>query len=234
MGTFHSSFSLLSAFDWVALAFFLLCFRGYGYVVDGSKRLGRRGLSQVTHEFRKLWAAELVKRTNRVSDTALIGNLVNSVTFYANTTIYIIAGLFAVLGTMDQLVNLTSDLPFTRGVSRGVLELKVLLVLSVFVVAYFKFTWSLRQFNLLTILVGGAPEHGQREEEYVAAYVRRMARINSLAGDDFNRGLRSYYFGIASVSWMIHPGLLMAFSALVVGVLIHRDFYSNAFHVMSE
>lgn len=234
MNSIHAVLSLLSLLDWIALACFLVCFRGYGYVVDGSKRLGRRGLSQLTHEFRKLWAAGLIKRSNRVSDTALMGNLMDSVTFYANTTIYIIAGLFALLGTMDQLVNLTSELPFSRGVSRGLMEMKVLLVLAVFVVAYFKFTWSLRQFNLLTILVGGAPEPGEKDEAHVAAYVRRMARINSLAGDDFNRGLRSYYFGIASVTWMIHPGLLIAFSALVVMVLIHRDFYSNAFQVMSE
>ena len=110
----------------------------------------------------------------------------------------------------------------------------MLLVLAVFVVAYFKFTWSLRQFNLLTILVGGAPEPGDRDEAYNTAYCRRMARINSLAGDDFNRGLRSYYFGIASVTWMIHPGLLIAFSALVVLILLHRDFRSNALAVMSE
>ena len=66
------------------------------------------------------------------------------------------------------------------------------------------------------------------------SYVSRMARINSLAGDEFNRGLRSYYFGIASVTWMIHPGLLMAFSALIVFVLIRRDFYSEALEIMSR
>lgn len=56
---------------------------------------------------------------------------------------WILAGLFAVLGTLDQVVNLTSDLPFNRTMTKAVLEIKVLLVLVVFVVAYFKFTWSL-------------------------------------------------------------------------------------------
>ncbi|HEX4842998.1 MAG TPA: DUF599 domain-containing protein [Limnobacter sp.] len=233
MTALQEALRLLTPFDWVAVVFFIVCFRGYGYVVDGSRRVGRRGLAQKTHEFRKLWAAELVKRSNRVGDTALIGNLVNSVTFYANTTIYIIAGLFALLGTLDQLVNITSDLPFSREVSRGLMEIKVLLVLVVFVVAYFKFTWALRQFNLLTILVGGAPD-GNPDEAYNQAYVKRLARINSLAGDEFNRGLRGYYFGIASVTWMIHPGLLMAFSAAIVFVLIRRDFYSEALEIMSS
>lgn len=92
---------------------------------------------------------------------------------------------------------------------------------------------NLRQFNLLTILVGAAPD-GNPDKDYNEAYVSRMARINSLAGDEFNRGLRSYYFGIASVTWMIHPGLLMAFSALIVFVLIRRDFYSEALEIMSR
>lgn len=232
MTTLQNALGLLTLFDWIAVAFFLLCFRGYGYVLDGSKRWGRRGLSQKTHEYRRAWASEMIKRSNRVGDTALLGNLVNSVTFYANTTIYIIAGLFALLGALDQLINITSDLPLGKEVSRGLMEIKVLLVLVTFVVAYFKFTWSLRQFNLLTILVGAAPE-GNPTESANASYVDRMARINSLAGDEFNRGLRSYYFGIASVTWMIHPGLLMAFSAVIVLVLIKRDFYSEALEIMS-
>lgn len=215
------------------MVFFLVCFRGYGYLLEGSKRFGRKGLSRTTHEYRQAWAAELIKRTNRVGDTALIGNLVNSVTFYANTTIYIIAGLFALLGTLDQLVNIASDLPFSRDVPRGLMEIKVLLVLTVFVVAYFKFTWSLRQFNLLTILVGATPENAKDDPD-IDAHVERMARINSLAGDDFNRGLRSYYFGIASVTWMINPVMLIAFSSLVVLILVHRDFYSEALKIMSK
>jgi len=233
MSTLQNIFALLTPLDWFAVGFFVLCFRGYGYIFDVSSRFGQKGLARKTHEYRRLWASELVKRTNRVSDTALIGNLVNSVTFYANTTIYIIAGLFALLGTLDQLVNITADLPFSREVSRGLMEIKVLLVLAVFLVAYFKFTWSLRQFNLLTILVGAAPD-SQSDAEYNANYVERTARINSLAGDEFNRGLRSYYFGIASVTWMIHPGLLVAFSALIVFVLIRRDFYSEALQIMSN
>lgn len=223
--------SFMTLLDWVALVLFLLCFRGYGLVVEGSRRFCRRGLSQRTHQFRRRWAAALIRRSNRVSDTALLGNLVNSVTFYANTTIYIIAGLLALLGTMDQWMNITADLPFGRDVSRGLMEIKVLLVLLVFVVAYFKFTWSLRQFNLLTILVGAAPEGAAEGHE---VDVERMARINSLAGDDFNRGLRSYYFGMAAVTWMIHPGFLLAFTAVVMAVLIHRDFFSEALAVMSK
>ena len=224
---------LFSVPDCLALLTFLICWNAYGFIVDGRRGIGRKGLVNRTHHYRKLWAMELIKRSNRVSDTALIGNLVNSVSFYANTTIYIMAGLFAVLGTMDQLVDLTSDLPFNKNVSKGLLEFKVLLVLTVFVVAYFKFTWSLRQFNLLSILVGAAPDT-TASPTYIKSYVSRMAQINSLAGDEFNRGIRAYYFAIASTSWMINPWFFMGVSALIVGVLIRRDFYSQALIILAQ
>ena len=47
-----------------------------------------------------------------MADAALVGNLMQSVSFYANTTIYIIAGLLALLGTLDQVISFASDLPF--------------------------------------------------------------------------------------------------------------------------
>ena len=227
----HNVLSFITVLDWIALGVFLLCWKGYGYAVDISKRFSPHGLIRQTHSYRRLWAEEMVKRENRVSDTALIGNLIQSVSFYANTTIYIVAGLFALLGTLDQVINLTTDLSFGREISRGVMEVKVLLVLAVFVVAYFKFTWSLRQFSLFSILMGGAP-HQTSDPAYRKDYVERLARMNTLAGDEFNRGLRTYYFAIASVTWMIHPWLLIGFSITIVLVLVKRDFYSQALDVL--
>jgi uncharacterized membrane protein len=114
-------------------------------------------------EFRLEWAYQMLAREVRVTDSTLIGNLVTSVTFYANTTIYIIAGLVAALGAADKLLNFTADLAFAGAGNRELLEIKLMLVLASFVYAYFKFTWSLRQFNLLSILVGAAPL-GERGE----------------------------------------------------------------------
>ena len=128
-----------------------------------------------------------------------MGNLLSSVSFYANTTIYIIAGLIAVMGTVDKLITMTAEIPFAREVSRELWEVKVLLLLAVFVVAYFKFTWSIRQFNFLSILIGAAPEARAPDEER-ERYAKKIARVNSHAGDEFNRGIRAYYFGLAAVS----------------------------------
>ncbi len=100
----------------------------------------------------------------------------------------------------------------------------------VFIVAYFKFTWSLRQFNMLSLVVGAAPLPGEGTEEDA----RRFARINALSGDEFNRGIRAYYFGLAAVFWFIQPWVFAAVTTLIVGVLYRRDFRSQTLAAMRK
>ncbi len=218
----------LSVADWSALLWFFTCWAGYGWVVEHGPRGSMRGLLGASHHFRLEWGRQMLSREVRVADSALVGNLMQSVSFYANTTIYVIAGLLALLGTMDKLIDAAADLPFARHVSRDVWEVKLLLLLMVFVVAYFKFTWALRQFNMLSILIGAAPPPGEGSE----AFAQRFAKINSLSGDEFNRGIRAYYFGLAAVSWFVQPWLFFATTTAIVLVLYWRDFRSKTLEAM--
>ncbi len=146
----------LATADWLALAAFFICWAGYAWFSEHS-RWGDRGLVRTSQGYRLEWARRMLERDIRVADSTLIGNLMTSVSFYANTTIYIIAGLVAALGASDKLLSVTAELPFGGVGNRELLEIKLMLVLASFVFAYFKFTWSLRQFNLVSILVGAAP-----------------------------------------------------------------------------
>ena len=221
----------LSLTDWLALAVFFACWGGYGWFSEHSTR-GERGLVRTSQGYRLTWARRLLEREVRVADSTLIGNLVTSVSFYANTTIYIIAGLVAALGASDKLLSFTSELPFGGQVNRELLEIKLTLLLAAFVFAYFKFTWSLRQFNLLCILVGAAP-HGKADEDpEIEVYAQRMAGANSLAGDDFNRGIRAYYFGLAASGWLLNPVLLGLLAIGVLIVLYRRDYTSAVLHML--
>lgn len=226
------AFPHLSAVDWLALAIFFACWGGYAWFSEHSAR-GAGGLIRTSQRYRLEWAYRMLERDVRVTDSTLIGNLMTSVSFYANTTIYIIAGLIAALGAADQLLGLAADLPFSALGNKELLEIKLMLVLGSFVFAYFKFTWSLRQFNLLSILVGAAPQ-GTAGAPEIDSYARRLAGANSLAGDDFNRGIRAYYFGLAGAGWLLHP-LILALTALVVCiVLFRRDYRSSALAVLRE
>jgi len=216
--------------DWLALAWLVICWAGYGWYSEHSSA-AKRGLIGISKLYRERWARAMLDRDLRVADAGLIGNLMSTVSFYANTTIYIIAGLFALLGTLDKVIDVAADLPFARNASAATVELKLLVLLAIFIVAYFKFTWALRQFNLLTILVGAAPPPDDPKRE---AAVKPMAAANSFAGDEFNRGIRAYYFGIATVTWMIHPWLFIGVTSAILLVLYRRDFSSSVLSVLND
>jgi uncharacterized membrane protein len=217
--------------DWLALIWFLICWFGYEQVVERGWT-GRTTLAEETHKLRQGWAHVMLDRNPRIVDVALIGNLLPSLSFYANTSIYIIAGLFAALGAMDQLMSAASELPFSRVISREATELKLLVLLGVFVIAYFKFTWSLRQFNLLSITLGSVPHDASPEA--LEVHAQKFAAVNSCAGNDFNRGLRAYYFGMAVMSWMVSPWLFIVSTMVIVVVLARREFSSPVLKALTD
>jgi uncharacterized membrane protein len=217
----------LSAIDIAALVWFLICWGGYNWFASSGLR-ATRSLVGASHHYRLQWAKQLLIRENRVADSSLVGNLMSSVSFYANTTIYVIAGLMALWSALDQTMGIISELPFARHSARPLWELRLVLLIFVFVFAYFKFTWALREFNLLSIMIGGAPDFRTvaASEHGYQAYALKMAAVNSLAGEEFNRGVRSYYFGLAALAWFIQPWLFIGATTLVVVVLYRRDYTS--------
>jgi len=228
---FEHYLAKFSWLDWVGLAWFLSCWIGYELIVERGW-IGRKTLLAETHKLRLEWGRAMVKRNPRIVDVSLIGNLLQSLSFYANTSIYIIAALFAALGALDQLMAAASELPFSRVVSKEVTEIKLLILLGVFVVAYFKFTWSLRQFNLLSITLGAVPQDTPESEQ--EKHAQKFAAVNSCAGNDFNRGLRAYYFGMAVMSWMVSPWFFICSTVAIVFVLARREFSSPVLQALSE
>ena len=218
--------------DSFALFWFLFCWIAYGLFAERSGH-SRRGLAALTDRYRLEWARQLLARESRIMDPPLVNVLVTSASFYANTTIYIMAGLMAILGTLDKVIKLAADLPFGESVGHDLTEAKILLLLFVFVFAYFKISWSLRQYNLLAIMIGAAPPSVSPEAER-EKFARKIAAVNDSAGNEFNRGIRAYYFGVAALAWFIQPWLFVASTTLVVIVMYRRNSAAKLIRVLSD
>ena len=128
---------------------------------------------------------------------------------------------------------MVAELPFTQQVSERAWELKILLLLLIFVYAFFKFSWSIRQFGFCSILVGAAHKQTPEPERY-SAHINRIAVIVNFANGNFNSGLRAYYFGVAALSWFLHPALMIAVTLGVVYVLFQREFRSRTLEVLQD
>ena len=122
-------------------------------------------------------------RENRVIDGVVVQSLSTSPSFFASTTILIIGGLLAVLGTTEQASELVREMPFAARTSVLVFDLKLLLLLAIFVYAFFRFTWSLRQYTFGALLIAAAPEATQFEQQAVVARgIRRPRRARRRPG----------------------------------------------------
>jgi uncharacterized membrane protein len=63
-------------------------------------------------------------------------------------------------------------------------------------------------------------------------HTHRIAVIVSFANRNFNQGLRAYYFGVAALTWFLHPALMIAMTLAVLYVLHEREFRSVTLEVL--
>ncbi len=234
MNTLATAVTLLPWADWMAL---LLFFAGWaGYAVWAKRRAAvRPSLLALTNRERTRWMLQTTWRDNRVVDGVVVQNLSTSPSFFASTTILIIGGLLAVLSANEQANELLRGLPFAARTSLIVFDMKVVLLAAIFVYAFFRFTWSLRQYSFGALLVAAAPDHKSwLDETQRNAFAGRAGRVMGLAAETFNDGLRAYYMAFAVTAWFFSPWAFIAGTAGVVWVLYRREFHSDVLAVLAE
>lgn len=217
----------------LAALWFIVCWGGYTRYAIWKGR-DTACLASVMHLYREDWMRRMLLRDNRIADASVIGNLERNASFFASSTLIILAGILTVLGASDRALSLLADLPLVQQTSQSMSEIKLLCLAVVFVYAFFTFSWCMRQYNFAAVLVGSAPMIGERQvsEQERKAFAARAARVISLAANQFNFGLRSYYFGMALLSWFVSPWAFVAMSTGVVLILYRREFHSDVLDVM--
>lgn len=228
--------TLLPAADWAALAFFVVCWVGYAGFAH-RRTASELSLLAATNRIRRQWMLQTTYREVRVIDGVVVQNLSTSPSFFASTTILIIGGLLAVLGATEQASELVSEIPFAARTSVLVFDLKILLLLVVFIYAFFRFTWSLRQYGFGALLVASAPEARQFEERGDTdrrLFADRAGQVMGLAAEAFNAGLRAYYMAFAAIGWFMSPLAFAIGTAIVLAVLYRREFRSELLDVLDD
>ena len=231
--------SVLPGIDWIALVVFFAGWAGYARFAK-QRATTRPSVLASTNRVRHAWMLQATRREVRVVDAVVMQSLSTSPSFFASTTILIIGGLLAALSTSEKASELVRDLPFTTQTSMLVFDLKLLLLLAIFVYCFFRFTWSMRQYTFGAMLVAAAPEKEQFEAAGAAAEMQRSAfadragRIVSLAAETFNDGLRGYYFAFAAIGWFFSSAAFMVATAGVIIILYRREFQSEVLAVLNS
>lgn len=218
--------------DWLAVVVFFGGWAGYAWFAR--HRAGTRpSILATTNRIRRQWMLQATYRDVRVVDGVMIQNLSTSPSFFASTTVLVIGGLLAVLSTTDKASELVREIPFAARTSVLVFDLKVVLMLVVFVYAFFRFTWSMRQYTFGALLIASAPEAKQFEalgaegEARREAFADKAGRVVGLAAETFNDGLRAYYFAFAAIGWFFSPLVYVLATLGVIYILYQREFHSD-------
>lgn len=215
------------------LLWFITCWLGY---VTFAKHQAKktRCIASVMHRHRISWMERLLHREHLIADTALLASLERQVTFFASTTILILAALLTLLSTSERLFDVVATMPGAYPTTMFDIQIRLMLMISIFIFAFFTFTWSMRQYGFCSVLMGACPRVGAHKEvnEEQQRYAERLAKIIDHAGHSYNYGLRSYYFAMSTLAWFIHPLAFIFASAMVVFVLYQREFHSNTLKVM--
>jgi uncharacterized membrane protein len=222
----------MSVLNLLALACFVAAWLGYTLYADTHAR--GRSLMHAANLHRRAWMATMLERDNRIVDTTVVATLSRSVLFFAQTSIFIIAGLLAAFSAAERISALLQEMPVASPGTLRELHLKLALLTAVFIYAFFKFTWSMRLFNYLSVLIGAAPVRGSVASPEAEQIIERGEKLGQLAVDHFNRGIRGYYFGLAVLPWFADPYLFVLATLWVVGVLWRREFRSNTLAAMGE
>ncbi len=230
----QSFIELLPVADWLALAWFIVAWVGYAQFADRQAR-NRHSILVLTNRERRNWMWRSTFRENRVFDGVIVQNLSASPSFFASTTILIIGGVLAVLGAGTKASQMVQDLPFAVRTTGAIVEIKLFVLLAIFVYAFFRFTWSLRLYSFGALLVGSAPEsHEFTSPQMRDAFADRAGKVMGIAAETFNDGLRAYYLSFAVVCWFFSPHAFAISSVAVLLGLYRREFKSDVLQVLSN
>lgn len=225
--------SFLPWYDWLAMVWFFGLWLGYAGYTRTTQRVT---LLQTTNRYRRYWMEQATARDPRVLDGIIVQGLSSSPAFFASTTIIIIGGLLALLGATDKAAEFVREIPFAVRTSVLVFDLKVLLLVGIFVYAFFRFTWSMRQYTFAALVIGSMPD----PDDFAAGkfdrkhFADRAGKMLGMAAETFNDGVRAYYMSFAATAWFFSSLVFALATAAVVVILFMREYRSEVLHVLRD
>src|SRR5215475_1784749 len=213
--------TLFAPADLVALACFVGAWGLYAIVVEWSAK-GRDGLSAHMDRYREIWMHRMLHREARMVDMQIMAALQNGTAFFASTSLIAIGGTLSLLRSTEDVLTVMGSLPLAIPTSRVQWEAKTIGLVIIFAYAFFKFAWSYRLYNYVSILLGAMPLSTDKETPEAESHIRRTARMFQSAGRHFNRGQRAFFLAIGYLGWFAGPYVLVAATAAVIAVLWRR------------
>jgi uncharacterized membrane protein len=210
--------------DIAGLAVFAAMWLGYGPVI---RAVSPGSINASIGSVRIAWMRSMLRRDNRIFDSGLIGHVVHSASFFTSTSLIMIGALLSLLSNAEHLQPAIESVAFVAPVSRTLFEMKIVLPLTVLLHGFVKLTWSIRQLNYTIALMGAAPDRNSLGP-FLEDLANSIGHVMSAALSTFNTGMRSYYFAVAGLAWLVGPWAMAATAVALTAMLVWRQLVSPA------
>ncbi len=215
----------LTIADWTALAIFLIAWVLYEPFLKVAGRSGGVINADMT-VIRRAWMRTLVVRENQFMDGQLLGQVLNSSSFFASSNLILIAAAVGMLFHGEESYKSAATLVVIKMSSRELFEGQLGLIALTLARGLLAFIWSIRQVNYCLAALGAAAS--MRHRAPAEAYADAVARLLNPALSSFNAGVRAYYFAAAAAAWLFGPCAFMGATLAAVTLLFWRQKFSPA------
>lgn len=218
-------FAFFEPLDFIALAVILAAWGIMGWFIERDRPNSPSTHSLIAN-YRFAWMEVMVTREVRMVDANILASLRQGASFFTSASMIAIGGGVALLGQADRLQGVAADLSGDMA-PIVVWEAKILLVVFILANAFLKFVWSHRLFGYCAVVMAAVPE-GDAKNPDTLKMARKAAKLNIYAARSFNRGIRTMYFALAGMAWLLGPIALFLATAVTVSMLYRREFHSQS------
>ncbi|MCV2882324.1 DUF599 domain-containing protein [Actibacterium sp. XHP0104] len=223
MNLLHS-ISLFTPLDAIAVAIWALSWLLIGLMIENPPN-SRPSVSTLMLAYRHAWMQEMVTRQPRMFDSQILSSLRQGTTFFASGSMLAIGGGLALIGNAERLLGLARDLTLNTAPA-VVWEIKILAVLLLVTNAFLKFVWAHRLFGYCAVVMASVPN--EPDDPKARPRARKAADLSNTAARSFNRGMRSLYFALGGLAWLVGATPLIVAALVTLFVLLRREFASQS------
>ncbi len=220
--------SLFTPLDYAALGLLVLTWLAVSWRIENPSSK-HPSVSVIMADYRREWMRQMITRSPRIFDAAILGSLRQGTAFFASASMISIGGVLALVGNTEQLIGIAGDLNIDNA-PVVVWEVKLMVMLFFVTNAFLKFVWSNRLFGYCAVVMSSVPN--EIDDPKTLPRAMKAGEINVTAARGFNRGLRSVYFGLASAAWLVGPIPLIGAVLITCLVLWRREFASHSRSVL--